>query len=153
MRKSARLKNNAGTRAGRTRLDRFSRGSRQRRAPAGCFRSDPPPFYCGAGEASLRNRKFGHRVHRTDQRTTTLSNVAVASCVVSWLETARPTYTFAAIVNVSLPTAVHVVPSPETYAVMTFPRRSSLTHAGAPPAPPLVLTDVPPRLSLRWNAS
>ena len=44
-------------------------------------------------------------------RTDTLSNVAVASRVTSWLETASPTYTSVLMPNVSLPTRVHAVPS------------------------------------------
>ena len=86
-------------------------------------------------------------------RTTTLSNVAVASRVVSWLDTPRPRWTSAGIANVSLPTVVHVDPFAERNAVIVLPRRSSFTHIGAVPAPPLVLVDIPPCATRRWNAS
>jgi hypothetical protein len=73
-----------------------------------------------------------------------LSNVAVANADGSWLETARPTCSGPEIENPSLPTTVHVTPSLEMYAVICEPRRESLTHRGAVPVPPDVLTVVPP---------
>src|SRR3954471_1438785 len=77
-------------------------------------------------------------------RTVMPSNVAVASCVLSWLVTARPMYTSVPIVHVSLPMIVHETPSAERDAVITLPRRSRRSHAGAVPVPPLVLTDRSP---------
>jgi hypothetical protein len=44
----------------------------------------------------------------------TLSNVAVAFTPVTWLDTARPISTVAFMVNVSLPTVVHVAPSADS---------------------------------------
>src|SRR5688500_4270087 len=84
--------------------------------------------------------------------TRTLSNVAVARRVASWLETASPTYALAAIVNALWPTNVQLTPSIDWKAEIVFARRSSLTHAGAAPNVPAVLTDNPPAAVLRWNA-
>ena len=61
----------------------------------------------------------------------TLSNVAVAFTPVTWLDTASPTYTTGAMVNVDDPTCVHVVPSADSYPVIVLPARVSFTHRGA----------------------
>src|SRR5579872_1925458 len=82
----------------------------------------------------------------------TLSNVAVASVPLMWLDTARPASTFVDIVNVSLPTVVQVVPSADSYAVMTLPARVSFTQRGAVDMDPAVLTLVLPSATRRWNA-
>jgi hypothetical protein len=82
-----------------------------------------------------------------------LSKVAVASRVVSWLETPSPTFTSDGIANVSLPTSVQFAPSADMNAEIVAPRRSSFTQAGAVPTPPLVLVDRPALATRRWNAS
>jgi hypothetical protein len=51
--------------------------------------------------------------------TDTLSNVAVANRVESWLLTAKPTRTVDGIEKVALPTTVHALPSDEIDAVTT----------------------------------
>src|SRR5690349_20972616 len=66
--------------------------------------------------------------------TVTLSIVAVAVCLLSWLLTGVPTSTSAGSVTVAEPIAVHAVPSDEYDAVTVLPVRTSLTHIGAAPA-------------------
>src|SRR2546421_4559932 len=63
--------------------------------------------------------------------TETLSNVDVLSCVVSWLVTARPASTLAAIVTLVEPTWIHDVPSLDIDAMMEPPLRDSFNHTGA----------------------
>src|SRR5918993_4044978 len=81
--------------------------------------------------------------------TRTPSNVAVARRVVSWLETASPTYALAGIVNVLWPTKVQFTPSVDWNAEMVAARRSSFTQAGAAPNAPAGLVDNPPPGSRR----
>ena len=69
----------------------------------------------------------------------TLSNVAVASRVVSWLDTASPTYTAASIVNVSVPTIVHARPSADREVVNLGRSRERQSRAFKPA---VVLDDV-----------
>ena len=57
------------------------------------------------------------------------------------------------MVKLSLPTSVQFTPFVERQAVIVFPRRSSLTRAGATPAPPDVCVDWPAVARRRWKAS
>ena len=58
----------------------------------------------------------------------TLSNVAVASVDVEWLETARPMYTVDGMAIASVPTSDQELPSADWYAEMLVPDRVSLTQ-------------------------
>ena len=61
----------------------------------------------------------------------TLSKVAVANDDVLRLLTAKPTYTFGAIVTVWLvPNCVQVVPLLDPYIVNTFPLRTNFSQLG-----------------------
>ena len=81
----------------------------------------------------------------------TWSNVAVASVVLEWLDTASPTHAFAGRVSVSLPTSDHVVPSDDWYADSVAPLRVSFTQYGAVTISPAVLVVVPPATRRRWK--
>src|SRR4051812_20158094 len=85
--------------------------------------------------------------------TMTLSNVAVAVTPATWLETASPTRIVAPIGIVSLPTAVHDTPSPDSYPVITSPARTSFTQRGAVDWLPGELTLAPPPTGRRWNGT
>src|SRR4051794_15766487 len=74
----------------------------------------------------------------------TLSNVAVAVRVASWLDTANPTYTDDAMEKVSRATTVHVAPSADAEAVIVWPLLVSFTQCGAAPDTMALLVDVPP---------
>src|SRR5688572_7642488 len=52
---------------------------------------------------------------------------------------------------VSLPATVHVEPSADQYAVMTWPARVSFTHAGAVPLAAAPLVEAPPAVTRRWK--
>jgi hypothetical protein len=69
----------------------------------------------------------------------TLSNAAVATCEVSWLDTASPTYTLGPMVNDADPICRHVVPSADWNPVIVLPERTILTHSGAAVAVPATL--------------
>src|SRR4051812_13653085 len=88
-----------------------------------------------------------------DTFTVTLSKVAVASVVLVWLLTTTPTRTVAGMPIDAVPTFVHVAPSDERYAVRDAPARTIRSHAGAVPAPPLMLADAPPVVVRYWSAS
>src|SRR3954447_8006710 len=81
----------------------------------------------------------------------TWSNVAVASIVLEWLDTARPTHAFAGRVIVSVATSTHVVPSDDWYADNVAPLRVTLTQYGAVTINPAVLVVVPPATRRRWK--
>src|SRR5581483_4803472 len=85
--------------------------------------------------------------------TVTLSTVAVADALVEWLVTATPTKTLAPIAMVSVPIVVHDAPSADSCAVSVLPLRTRRTQCGGAEADPLVLTDVLPVASRRWNAT
>src|SRR5262245_27168451 len=63
----------------------------------------------------------------------TLSNVAAAVRLVSWLATARPTQTSPERFTVSVPTVDHDEPSEETDAVIACPARVKRTQRGTTP--------------------
>jgi hypothetical protein len=68
--------------------------------------------------------------------TDTLSNVALAKADVVRLLTARPTYTFCAMLTVWLvPCCNQFTPSAELYIVNTFPLLVSLIQYGNAPLP------------------
>jgi hypothetical protein len=74
----------------------------------------------------------GDAVELTD----TLSKVAAASAEVLSLLTARPTYTFCAILIVwVVPTGYQFAPSGEVYALNAFPVRTNFTQNGGVPYP------------------
>src|SRR5436190_18977325 len=56
------------------------------------------------------------------------------------------------MLNVSLPTTIHDVPSADTEALMVWPARANFTHRGAMPAS-LVLVLTLPVVVRRWNAT
>jgi len=66
----------------------------------------------------------------------TLSNVAVAREAVVRLLTARPMYTFCAMLTVwSVPNCAQVTPSAEPYMLNTFPLLTSFIQCGSAPPP------------------
>ena len=83
----------------------------------------------------------------------TLSNVAVASTPVTWLDTPRPTSMDEPSWNVSLATCAQVTPSGDSKAAIVLPVRVSFTHRGAVVNVPEVLTLAAPSDSRRWNAT
>ena len=78
-------------------------------------------------------------------------NVAVASVVVEWLETASPISAVAGSVIVAVPTGDQLAPSADWYAEIVAPVRVSFTQYGAVTSAPAVLVDVPPATSRRWK--
>src|SRR5713226_3075733 len=84
------------------------------------------------GEAEREKVGCGATAAVTD----TLSKVAVASEEVVRLLTARPTYTFCAMLTVWLvPNCTQVTPSGEPYMLNTFPLRASFIQLGRVPLP------------------
>src|SRR5436190_8887587 len=79
--------------------------------------------------------------------TVTLSIVAVAVRVLSWLDTGMPTSTFCGSVTVTVPMAVHAAPSDEYDAATLLPARTSRTNLGGTPATAVLL--LTPPLALR----
>jgi hypothetical protein len=66
----------------------------------------------------------------------TLSNVAVAKEAVVRLLTAKPTYTFAAMLTVWLvPNCAQFTPSADPYVLNTFPLLTSFIQFGGAPLP------------------
>jgi hypothetical protein len=82
----------------------------------------------------------------------TLSQVAVQSCALLWLTTARPAKTELPIVTESLPMNVQTAPSGDVYAENVSPTRVRRTQYGAVTAGPVVFDVVPPVATRRWNA-
>ena len=64
--------------------------------------------------------------------TDTLSNVAVTGVDVLLLATARPTYTFPAMLIVAVPYCVHYTPSADAYPVNALPLLTNFNHTGRP---------------------
>jgi hypothetical protein len=56
-------------------------------------------------------------------------------------------YTVVAMLIERLPICVHVTPSDEREAVKVLPERTSFTHTGAVPEPPLISVELPPVLA------
>src|SRR5258708_32593075 len=85
--------------------------------------------------------------------TVTLADVAVAFVPATWLDTPSPISTLFPIVNVSLPTVVHVTPSGDSYPVIRLPARTSFTQRGAVDRLPAVLTVTSPSMRRRWKGT
>src|SRR5262245_48451649 len=78
----------------------------------------------------------------------TLSKVALAVVVLSWLVITSPASTVPVKDTESRPTSVHVVPSLDMEAISVPLDRATLTHFGAVPAT-CVLSEAPPLASRR----
>jgi hypothetical protein len=82
--------------------------------------------------------------------TDTLSNVAVSRTELLLALTAKPMYTFCAMVMVwGVPTCVQITPSAEAYPVKAFPMRTSFTQYGKPVTAVVCDADVEPPVVAR----
>ena len=74
-------------------------------------------------------------VHGVSGETATCENVAVASVVLSWLVTARPTFKADGRLTVCVAARYQPTPFADRYAYTVLPARTSFSQIGANPTP------------------